>query len=201
HNGSLDPLLCTPWEGAYYPVAQRDLLASQIPSVKKKFPRHTPYSNATVTDIFSEKDLLSGICLDAQTLETQWFENVISPSKGMGRGELHFIVHKLPLETQMAPVYRILAADFTGDGKTDLLTIGNDYGADIETYRQDASNGCLLAGDGKGGFKFVPNWSAGFWAPEEARDMSAIRLQTGKNVLILNSNNSPIRTFLLKWRQ
>jgi hypothetical protein len=201
HNSSLDLLLCTPWEGAYYPVAQRDLLASTIPSVKKKFPRHTPYSNATVTDIFSEKDLLGGFCLEAKTLETQWFENVISPSKGGGRGEVSFIVHKLPLETQMAPVSRILAADFTGDGKTDLLTVGNDYGADIETYRQDASSGCLLVGDGKGGFKYLPNWRTGFWASEEARDVSMIQFQSGKNVLILSSNNSLIRAFLLKLRR
>ncbi len=191
HNGSLDPLLCTPWEGAYYPVAQRDFLASQIPSMKKRYPRHTPYSNATVTDIFPEKDLLGGICLEAKTLETQWFENK----------NAKFLPRSLPLEAQIAPVSRILAADFTGDGKTDLLTVGNDYGADMESYRQDASNGCLLAGDGKGGFKFAPNWSTGFWASEEARDVSDVRLKTGKNVLILSSNNSPIRAFLLKWKQ
>ena len=188
HNGSLDPLLCTPWEGAYYPLAQRDFLASQLPSVKKKFPRHTPYSNASVTDIFSEKDLLGNICLEAKTLETQWFEN----QNG------HFIAHKLPNETQLAPVSRILAADFTGDGKTDLLSVGNEYGTDAETYRLDASNGCLLEGDGKGGFSFVPNWETGFWASEEVRDVSAIRLSTGKNVLVLGISNNKIKVFECK---
>ncbi len=197
-NGSLDPFICTPWEGAYYPVAQRDLLASQIPSVKKKFPRHTSYSKATASEIFSAKELLGGICLETKTFETRWFENVSSPSKG---GDIRFIAHKLPLEAQLAPVSRILAADFTGDGKTDLLLVGNDYGADAETYRQDASNGCLLKGDGKGGFSIVPNKETGFWASEAARDMSLIRLKSGKNVLVLSNNNSQIRAFwAISWQ-
>ncbi|MFN0212954.1 MAG: hypothetical protein ACKVT2_01755, partial [Saprospiraceae bacterium] len=195
HNGSLDPLLCTPWEGAYYPVAQRDLLALQVPMVKKKFPGHTPYSIATAGNIFLEKDLLGGICLEAKTLETQWFENVSPDSNGKKRSKIKFIAHKLPLEAQLAPVCRMLAADFTGDGKTDLLAVGNEYGADTETYRQDASNGCLLAGDGKGRFHFIPNWKTGFWASEEARDLAAIQLLTGKNVLILGANDSQIRAF------
>jgi ribosomal protein S18 acetylase RimI-like enzyme len=184
-NGSLDPLLCTPWEGAYYPVVQRDLLAAQIPLVKKKFPRHTPYSKATVTDLFPEKDLLGGLCLEAGTLETQWFEN--------RNGK--FVSHKLPLEAQLAPVFRILAADFTRDGKTDLLTVGNDFDADPETYRQDASNGCLMEGDGKGGFKWVPNRISGFWASEAARDLTWLQIPTGKNVLVLCNNNGPTRSF------
>lgn len=188
HNGSLDPLFCTPWEGAYYPLAQRDLLASQIPSVKKKFARHAPYASARVTDIFSEKELLIGRCLEARSLETQWFENQ--------NGK--FLQKELPLEAQIAPVCRILAADFTGDGKKDLLLVGNEYGADAETYRQDASSGCLLAGDGKGGFKFVPNWASGFWAAEETRDVSWVATGAGKNVLVLSSSNSQIRAFIGK---
>jgi hypothetical protein len=185
HNGSLDPLLCTPWEGAYYPLAQRDQLATQMPLIKKKFPRHTPYSNATVGDIFPEKELLGGIGLEAKTLETQWFEN----QKGK------FVAHALPLEAQLAPSYRILAADFTGDGKTDLISLGNELGAEVQTYRLDASNGCLLAGDGHGRFQVVPSQLSGIWAPEEVRDAVLLRNSTGKNVLVLTNNNAPARTF------
>lgn len=184
-NGSLDPLFCTPWEGAYYPVPQRDLLASQIPSIKKKFQRHAPYAKAPITDVFAEKDLLKGLCLEAKTLETQWFENQ------NGR----FTPHFLPLEAQVAPCNRILATDFTGDGKTDLLLVGNDLGADPETYRQDASNGCLLEGDGKGGFRVLPNGQTGFWAAGEVRDLSLVRRKSGKNVLVLGSNNANVRAF------
>ncbi len=189
HNGSLDPLLCTPWEGAYFPVAQRDLLAAQIPSVKKKFQRHTPYSNAPVTEIFSEKDLLGGICAEAKTLETQWFENQ------NGR----FVPRKFPLETQFAPVNCILTGDFSGDGKTDLLLMGNEYGADTETYRQDAFNVFFLVGDGKGTFEVAPNYNQRVGPLGELRDAIWLQQASGKNVLVFGSNNSQIRAFWPKW--
>lgn len=184
-NRSLDPVLCIADAGAYRPVAQRDALAAQVPSVKKKFPRYAPYAAAAVTDVFPEKDLLAGICLAAQTFETQWFEN-----QG-GR----FVPHRLPLEAQVSPVQRILAADFTGDGKTDLLTVGNDYGSDIETYQQDASNGCLLAGDGQGGFTVVPNHVSGLWANLEARDAAVLRLKNGRRLLVVGNNDNQAQVF------
>lgn len=185
HNGSLDPLLCSAWEGAYYPLAQRDLLASQMPSLKKKFPRHTDYSKASIEAIFPEKDLFAGLCLDAQTLETQWFEQQ--------NGK--FIARKLPREAQIAPVHRILAADLTGDGKTDLFLAGNDQGADPETYLQDASRGCLLAGDGKGGFRSVSVRESGLWAKGELRDLHFLSQESGKNVLIFSRSNGQTTTF------
>jgi len=197
HNGSLDPLLCIADGGAYRPVAQRDALAAQVPSVKKKFPRYAPYADATVTDIFPEKDLLGGLCLAAQTFETQWFENRLNaPSVGGGRGG-GFVPRHLPLEAQVAPVHRILAADFTGDGLTDLLTVGNDYGADIETYRQDASNGCLLVGDGRGGFTALPSHASGLWADGDARDAAILRLKNGQRLLVVGNCDGPVQVFLM----
>lgn len=190
-NGSLDPLFCRLWEGAYYPVAQRDLLASQIPAIKKKFPRHTPYSVAKAGDVFSEKALTSGITLETQTLETQWFEN----QSNKGDKTLKFVPHSLPLEAQFSPVNRILASDFNGDGWIDLLSIGNEEGADAETYHLDASNGCLMTGDGKGGFKVMPHRTSGFWAPGAARDLVWMGQNSGKNVLVLGYNQGKPRAF------
>lgn len=184
-NGSLDPLICTPWEGAYYPLAQRDLLASQLPLVKKKFPRHTPYSKANIQAIFPEQTLLEGHSVEAAHLATQWFENQ--------NGQL--IPHTLPMEAQMSPTNQVLASDFNRDGKTDLLLLGNDYGMAPEIYRQDASNGCLLEGDGKGNFSYVPNKISGIWAKEEVRDAAIVSTSTGKNVLVLVNNNRLTRTF------
>ena len=187
-NHSLDPLLCIADGGAYRVVVQRDALAAQMPAVKKKFPRYAPYANAAVTDVFTSKELLSGMCLETQTFETQWFEN----KKGQ------FIPQRLPLAAQTAPTQHLLVADFTGDGHTDLLTVGNEYGSDIETYLQDASNGCLLAGDGRGRFTAVPNRNAGLWANRDARSAAVLKLKNGSRMLVVGNNNDRAQVFRVK---
>lgn len=184
-NGSLDPLLCIADNGAYRPVMQRDALAAQVPSVKRKFTRYAPYADAAVTDIFPEKNLLGGLCLATQVFETQWFEN-----QG-GR----FVPRKLPLEAQVSPVQHIIATDCTGDGLTDLLMVGNDYDSDIETYQQDASNGCLLRGDGRGGFTAVSNQVSGLWANREARDAVILKIKNGQRLLIVGNCDGPAQVF------
>ncbi|MCC7467242.1 MAG: VCBS repeat-containing protein [Saprospiraceae bacterium] len=184
-NGSLDPLLCTPWEGAYYPVASRDQLAAQMPLIKKNYPRYTPYATKPVNQLFSEKSLLAHTVLDTRTLETRWFEN--------RNGK--FIARSLPVEAQMAPVYALLHADLTGDGLADLFLAGNDTGFEPETYGVDASNGCLLKGDGKGAYEWVANLESGIWAVQEARDVAWLREASGKNVLILANNHGQMRVF------
>jgi hypothetical protein len=184
-NGSLDPLLCTPWEGAYYPVASRDQLAAQMPFIKKNYPRYAPFADAPVNRLFPGKKLLEHRVLETQTLETQWFEN-----QG-GK----FIVHTLPAEAQMGPVYGILHADLSGDGVADLFLAGNDAGFEPETYGVDASNGCLLKGDGKGNFAWVSNLQSGIWAAGEVRDLTLVKQASGKNVLILAGNHSQMRAF------
>src|SRR2546426_1467795 len=60
-----------------------------------------------------------------------------------------------PVEAQFAPVYASLAADFNGDGHTDLLLAGNFYGVPPVLGRYDASYGLLLSGRGDGRFTAV----------------------------------------------
>ena len=185
HNGSLDPLLCIADDDVYRPVPQRDALAAQVPMVKKKFPRYAPYAAAAVTDIFPEKDLLSGLCLEAKTFESQWFEN--------RQGRL--VAHPLPLAAQVAPVQDVVAADFNGDGKTDLLALGNEYGAEIETYQQDASRGCLLLSDGQGAFSALPHWQSGLLTRGDVRRAVLLRGAKGQRLLLVTNNDGRVQGF------
>lgn len=187
-NGSIDPIVAVPDGEVYRPLAPRDVLGLQMAGfVKKKFPRHGPYAAATITDLFPEKELLAGLCLDAKTFDNQWFES-------LGNGK--FAAHSLPLETQFAPVRRILAADFTGDGKLDLLTVGNDFGRDPETFRLDASNGCLLVGDGRGHFRAVPAQQSGLWADKEARDAVLLtKTADGRRRVVVGNCDDAVQVF------
>ncbi len=136
---------------------------------------------------------MNGLCCVLMLLASLETPEEAAMLKQLQQGKL--IPHRLPLEGQLAPVQQMLVSDFDRDGKIDLLLLGNDYGMAPETYRQDASNSCLLKGDGKGGFQFVPNKISGIWAKEEVRDAAIVPLPTGKNVLVLVNNSGLTRTF------
>jgi enediyne biosynthesis protein E4 len=179
-NGSMDPLLCVASAGAYRPVAQRDHLAAQMPVIRRKFARNATFAEAAITDVFSEKELLASNCLFANTLANGWFENQ------SGR----FVWHEFPLAAQAAPVSCIVARDFTGDGLTDLLLLGNDRGAEPNTYHQMSSGGTLLRGLGRGGFEVQTGHGLSLW--EEVR--CAALIASGKR-LVVGVNNGPCRVY------
>ena len=185
-NGSLDPILCVQENGRYLPVSMRDNLLKQLPGLKKKFVRNTAYSMAPVEEVFSKNELEGARMLETQMLESAWFEN--------RNGE--WVAHPLPDEAQISPVYAIRSGDFTGDGLTDLLLVGNDSGFDVETGPLDTSPGCLLQGDGKGNFTAIPARQSGFWATAEARDLVALKQAgTGRMLWLVGNNNGQVQVF------
>jgi hypothetical protein len=56
-NNSIDPILSYYYQGKLYPFAGRDAIIGQIPRLKKKYTRYTPYSKATLQDIFTQEEL------------------------------------------------------------------------------------------------------------------------------------------------
>lgn len=188
NNGSVDPVMAY-YEGEnIYPLVRKDVMIKQMPFLKKKFIYAKDYAKATVSDIFGEKEINSGMVMQANMLETCWWEN-----KG-GRFERHV----LPNQAQVAPVFGILVHDFNSDGHPDLLLAGNKYGMEVETGRCDASNGTLLLGDGKGGFNWVNNTLSGFWATKEARDLALLKGAAGRESVIVSNNNSTSQVYSIK---
>ena len=187
-NGSVDPLMTWFEDGICYPVAFRDPLLKQIPSLKKKFITHTSYAKASIEQVYPADVLKKALKLKVTELRTCYFENK----------DGKFIPQALPNEAQMAPVKSTLLQDFTGDGMLDLLLVGNDYGPAVETNRSDAGNGLLLVGDGKGHFQPMSNRATGFWAMREARNMVSVSMAGGKQAVVVSNNNSAPQVFLKK---
>ena len=73
-----------------------------------------------------------------------------------------FVVADLPKETQYSPVYSIVQWDFNDDGNTDLLLCGNNSHTKLRLGKFDANYGVLLAGDGKGKFRYINQNESGF---------------------------------------
>jgi enediyne biosynthesis protein E4 len=178
-NDVLDPLMAYYEGGQLYPTVQKEVLIKHIPSLKKQFLYAKDYASATMDKVFPQAQLDAIPSMSAYTLATCWWEN---------RGGT-FVRHDLPVQAQVSAVQGIIAHDFTGDGHLDLLLAGNKYGVEVETGRLDASNGCLLAGNGKGQFSWVDNRFSGFWAAGEVRDLALLRQTSTQRPIVVVANN------------
>lgn len=185
NNGTLDPIVAYQENGKIYPLVQKDVLVKQIPSLKKRFLYSNDYANATVSDIWPQKELDAATNLQCNMLETCWWEN-----KG-GK----FVRHVLPPQAQTSVTQGIVVGDFNADGHPDILLAGNKYGFEVETNRCDAGNGALFIGDGKGNFNWLDNLWNGFWAMKEARDLALLRSSNGRQLIIVANNNNTAQVY------
>ena len=185
NNGTLDPIVAFMEAGMIYPLMQREVLVKQMPSLKKKFLYSKEYATATISDLWSQKDLDAGLQLAAYEFETCWWEN-----QG-GK----FLRRSLPIQAQTSPVQGIVCDDFNGDGHIDIMMAGNRYGFEVETNPCDAGIGTVLLGDGKGNFSWLNNNQSGFWAMREARDLLMLRSTGGKRTIVVSNNHSALQVF------
>ncbi len=186
-NGSVDPIMCYYHNKALYPFASRDAIIAQIPMLKKKFVRYTPFASATLDDIFTREQLKS-----SQYLYTYRFETTLFLQEGK-----KFVMATLPYQAQLSPVYDIVIRDFDGNGRKDLLLGGNFLYSETETGEMDAGNGALLLQQNDGTFVYVPNIEYGFWAQKEVREMKTIRLAGGSEAILTGNNKSIIEVHRL----
>jgi len=181
-NGSLDPILSYYWQGKLYPFAGRDAIIGQIPRLKKKYTRYTPYASATIQDIFTKDELSKSTFLYAYTFETTIFKNENKVMKAIS----------IPYKTQLSPVYDFIVDDFNGDGKKDILMAGNYSYSDTETGEMDAGNGSLLLQQADGSFAYSENRDNGFWAQREVRELKSIHLANGQEAILTGNNRGPV---------
>ncbi len=173
NNGTTESVLCSYIQGKRYPYVTRDELASQMNGFRNRYANYESYSNVTINDLFGEALSTAGH-LSANQLETTCF--LSTPAN-------RFKVSSLPVQAQYAPVYAIAVLDFDGDGNEDVLLCGNNHHTKIRLGQMDANYGVLLQGNGKGGFRYVPQLYSGFKLTGDVR--SIIQL---KNTLVFGIN-------------
>ena len=100
----------------------------------------------------------------------------------------------MPVQAQFAPVTSILAEDFNGDGKKDLLLLGNKTDNRLKLGSMDANYGCLLEGNGKGDFTYVNQSVSGLSVNGDVK--SLIRMQVGKEpCLVIGAFNQSLQFY------
>ncbi|TSD66455.1 RNA-binding protein [Inquilinus sp. KBS0705] len=180
NNGSIDPFFNFYVQGVSYPFISRDELNDQIFPMRKKFRSYKAYCDATMKDIFTADELAKAGKLSINTTQTTCFLN--------RNGK--FVKAVLPLQAQFSSVSKILTGDFNHDGKTDLLLFGNHADNRLKLGSFDANYGCLLTGDGKGGFEYKTQGIVGLSVEGDVKSANEITVNSIKYLMLGVSNQA-----------
>ena len=187
-NGSNDIVLSYAQEGERFPVRGRQCSSEQVPNITQKFPNYETFANASLVDVYGSS-LDKALSYSANNMSTSYLENL---------GGFRFRMHKLPTRAQFSPVMDAVETDIDGDGKGELVLVGNLLYAEVETCRHDASIGTVLKYDGEKGFSVMDNQKTGLFAPGDVRHLKVINRSDGKRYLAVVRSNGPLELFLVK---
>lgn len=190
NNGSFDAVFSTWLPGSLsnpemneFPVAGRDDFIKEMTAMKERFPNYASYAKADMKNIFTEAQAKDALHLSANNFKSCWIEN---------KGNMQFIMHALPAEAQLAPVYSIQVNDFNGDGNVDIALVGNEFSMAPYLGRYDAFNGLLLKGDGKGNFSPLSILESGIYIPGNAKSLIQLN-NNGRLCMFAGQNGGRIK--------
>ncbi len=169
-----------------FPAQNRDEIVEQLPVLKKSFLTYNAFGKAGINDLFTPEQWKGVVKMEANEFRTCYIEN---------RGKGKFKLHPLPPIAQTAPVYGMVADDYNGDGKLDLILCGNDFGTEVTNGRYDALNGLLLLGNGKGGFAPQSMLQSGIFIPGDAKALIKIKGADNHYLLAASQNRGPLKIF------
>ena len=196
NNGSYDafPFLYLPasqqdLSKKNFPAQTRDDAIKQMISTRNSFQNYKTYAVATLPEVLSKEQLK-----DAQKLVANQLQSVLVKNEGNGK----FSIHGLPAQAQYAVLNGMVTDDFDGDGNTDVLINGNDYGTEVSVGRYDALNGLLLKGDGKGSFTPYTILQSGIFIPGNGKALVKLKSANNSYLIAASQNRGPLKIFECK---
>ena len=173
-------------EGKEYPFALRHDLVKQLPGIKKKYNSYEAYAEQTVQDIFTQEELGQAMRHVAYTMATSVVFN---------NGDGTYTLQALPGEVQYFPVKSVLAEDFDGDGKKELLMSGNFYGTKPEEGRYDAGKSLLVKVKDDRTFEVVPVQQTGLNVDGVVNQAALLNSANGKKRVVFGKNNETVQIY------
>lgn len=191
NNGRADFMIFTYEKGKDeikrpYPIHTRDDLIKQSLSIRRDYPTYKSFGNASLDELWTEKEREGALIMEANNLASSYIEN-----KGNGKFEMK----DLPFEAQQAPVFGVISKDINNDRNLDLIMVGNDYGMDPLSGRHDAFNGLCLLGDGKGGFKSLTIAESGFYVKGDGKGLATLQNTNGDEFIIASQNQDSLLVY------
>lgn len=182
-DGVAEQILTIYRHGRSHPLVGRDELLTSAPRLRDRFPTYRSFADVRVEDILTRDELRSAVVLTART-----FASAVALNDGAGR----FVLRPLPVEAQVSTVHAILAQDFDGDGRVDVLLGGNMHGVAPAQGAYDASYGTLLRGLGDGRLEPVDAGRAGVLIDGQVRDLALVRRARGRPLVLVARNNESL---------
>lgn len=165
NNGKIDPVMSFHIDGKEHPMASRDLLIDQMAFIHKKYNKYEDYANATMSDLFTERQLE-----DTYIISANYFSNTVMVNEGNGK----FSFKDLPVKAQLAPIYGVQVLDINEDDYLDIVAIGNFSYSEITFGSYDAGNGLVLFGNGDNTFTNCPSSESGFIVSGDGRSFASM---------------------------
>lgn len=181
-NGSVEQILTYNRNDKWFPLASKDDMGKQIPSIiNKRFTDYSLYAGKAIEDIFYPEQLEKAEIKEVNTFESVYLENL---------GNNKFKSTSLPILAQTSKIMTLFLDDYDNDGIKDIFIGGNFYGSNMYQARYDASYSLILKSDGKGNFKTILPTKSGLLLEGEVRDIQKIVVNKLPYYLIARNNNS-----------
>ncbi len=177
-NGQTETVLTYYLKGREIPFANHEEMMKALPVLKKKYLRSKDFAQASVNDLFGQDALSKAVLREANTFESQYFENT---------GNLNFKAYPLPDALQFSTLNAAALADLDGDGRPEVIVGGNFYDCNIEMGRYDASFGNVLSLAPGGAMKVYP--LGHFRVKDQVRRIEPLRV-AGNTCFVFARNNA-----------
>ncbi|MEX0359829.1 MAG: hypothetical protein AB3N10_02465, partial [Allomuricauda sp.] len=184
-NGSIEPIVTYYHQDTETPFASKDELVKQMPFLNKEFLLYESFANASIQDLFGKDRLEEAGNKQVYELASCYFVND-------GNGQ--FVKKEFPSLAQSSAIYDIGLEDVTGNGRNELIILGNNYEISTQLGRLDAFHGLILQQGQDGSFEYIKQ--SGFTVSGAARTMKKITMGKDSIFIIGRNNDTPI--FLAK---
>ncbi len=134
-DNRIDPLISYYNHGKEYPIATRDEMLFQLPTLKKPFNNYSTYARATLSEI-----LLNGTVRDSKSKHVKLLQTIALKNNGSGS----FSIDVLPNELQISSVRAIVSSSNTQNNMPEIYVLGNFYSCKTQFGRLDASFGSKI---------------------------------------------------------
>lgn len=179
-NGTYDIVLSKQKGERFLPVRGRECSSEQMPFIQQKFPSYRSFAEADLSEIYGAQALQQSLHYLAYDFSSIYLEN-------LGNGS--FRKHVLPTEAQMGPLMSVVSGDLNGNGKINILGVGNMFNAEPETIRYDACRGFVLEMNERG--EFEPIDRSGFYHFSDAKDLTEIVIEGVPHYFVAGNNSQP----------